>query len=118
MASEVAVPTSLIAIGCIVLFIAFLGCCGAIRENAGMTMCYSVIMLMLLIVKVVLIFGVWINKDQIINGMGRIIDEAWESSRNQPAIFESIEKSVCILKFHYSFIHYLFIFISECLISV
>lgn len=101
MASEVAVPTSLIAIGSIVLFIAFLGCCGAIRENAGMTMCYSVIMLMLLIVKVILIFGVWINKDQIINGMGHIIDETWESSRNQPAVFESIEKSVRILKFTY-----------------
>lgn len=95
MPSQVAVPTCLILFGGIVLFIAFLGCCGAIRENSCMMMCYSVIMLMLLILKVILIVGVWVNKDKISDGLGNIIQEAWDSSKNDPDLFASIEKSVC-----------------------
>ena len=37
-------PTFLIAVGCIIFFVAFFGCCGAIKENHCMTLTFAVLM--------------------------------------------------------------------------
>ncbi|KAM7344565.1 tetraspanin 42Ee isoform 1-T2 [Cochliomyia hominivorax] len=90
---EVAVPMCLITIGSIVVFISFLGCCGAIREDVCMTMCYAVFMLILLILQLVLVVLVWTNKEKITSVMGEVIDRAWERESREAGFFEAIQKS-------------------------
>jgi CD63 antigen len=51
--SELAVPSKLfIVVGVVVFIIAFLGCCGAVRENHCMMMTYSVLIALILILEV------------------------------------------------------------------
>ncbi|XP_023291914.2 23 kDa integral membrane protein [Lucilia cuprina] len=90
---QAAVPICLITIGSIVVFISFLGCCGAIREDVCMTMCYAVFMLILLILQLVLIVLLWTNKDKITNLMGEVIDKTWEREAREAGVFEAIQKS-------------------------
>lgn len=91
---QAAVPICLITIGSIVVFIAFLGCCGAIREDVCMTMCYAVFMLLLLILQLILVVLLWTNKDKITSVMGDVIDKAWERESREAGFFEAIQKSV------------------------
>lgn len=91
---QAAFPIGLITIGSIVLFISFLGCCGAIREDVCMTMCYAVFMLILLILQLVLVVMLWINKEKIIDGMDNIIEKAWAQESRESGVFEAIQKSV------------------------
>lgn len=91
---QAAVPIGLITIGSIVLFIAFLGCCGAIREDVCMTMCYAVVMLILLIIQLIVVVLIWTNKEKITAAMGEVIDRAWEQEARQTGVFETIQKSL------------------------
>jgi len=51
--SELAVPSKLfIVVGVVVFIIAFLGCCGAVRENHCMMMTYSVLIALILVLEV------------------------------------------------------------------
>ncbi|XP_063699897.1 CD63 antigen-like [Culicoides brevitarsis] len=45
------VPSLLIAIGSIIFFIAFFGCCGAIKENYCMTLTFSILLILVFILE-------------------------------------------------------------------
>jgi len=91
---QAALPIVTITICSIVVFIAFLGCCGAIRESVCMTMSYSVFLLILLILQSVIVVNLYLYKDEFLNSMSKFIDMAWEQELKEPGIFESIQQSV------------------------
>ncbi|XP_017078453.2 23 kDa integral membrane protein [Drosophila eugracilis] len=88
-------PIALISLGSIVVFISFLGCCGAIRESVCMTMSYAVFLLILLILQLTLIVLLFMNKGKFENAMGNVIEKAWESDTAQEGgVFDAIQESL------------------------
>ncbi|EDV35866.1 uncharacterized protein Dana_GF12682 [Drosophila ananassae] len=87
-------PIVLISIGSIVVFISFLGCCGAIRESVCMTMSYAVFLLILLIVQLTLVVLLFTNKEKFNTAMGDVIDKAWQSDRGRGGVFDALQKSL------------------------
>ncbi|XP_020815641.1 23 kDa integral membrane protein [Drosophila serrata] len=87
-------PIVLISLGSIVVFISFLGCCGAIRESVCMTMSYAVFLLILLILQLTLVVLLFTNKDKFDSAMGDVIDKAWESDQGRGGVFDAIQKSL------------------------
>lgn len=110
---QAVLPIMLITLGFIVVFIAFLGCCGAIRESVCMTMCYAVFLLILLIIQLTVVVLLWTNKDKFNIAMGQVIDRAWESRNKEPTVFEAIQVSVSMLVvFNYAIVRF-----NICLLS-
>jgi len=62
-------PILIIVIGCIVFFIAFMGCCGTIRESKCMMMTYATVLLILLIAEVALVVLFYTHQDQLKDAM-------------------------------------------------
>ncbi|XP_075165215.1 tetraspanin 42Ee [Haematobia irritans] len=91
---QAVLPIGMITLGSIVVFISFLGCCGAIREDVCMTMCYAVLMLVLLIIQLVIVVLLWTNKDKITNAMDQVIESAWQREARETGVFEAIQKSL------------------------
>lgn len=92
---QAAMPILLITIGSIVVFISFLGCCGAIRESVCMTMSYAVCLLILLILQLTIVVLLFTNKDKFDTAMGDVIDKAWESRESREGgVFDAIQKSL------------------------
>ncbi|KAH8372826.1 hypothetical protein KR009_005682, partial [Drosophila setifemur] len=87
-------PIVLISIGSIVVFISFLGCCGAIRESVCMTMSYAVFLLILLILQLTLVVLLFTKKDKLDNAMGEVIEKAWDSDQGRGGVFDAIQKSL------------------------
>ncbi|XP_016958559.1 23 kDa integral membrane protein [Drosophila biarmipes] len=88
-------PIVLISLGSIVVFISFLGCCGAIRESVCMTMSYAVFLLILLILQLTLVVLLFTNKDKFEDAMGKVIENAWKSDTVQEeGVFDAIQKSL------------------------
>ncbi|EDV59748.1 23 kDa integral membrane protein [Drosophila erecta] len=88
-------PLILISLGSIVVFISFLGCCGAIRESVCMTMSYAVFLLILLILQLTLVVLLFTNKEEFNNAMGKVIENAWKSDTAQEGgVFDAIQKSL------------------------
>jgi len=88
-------PIILITLGSIVVFISFLGCCGAIRESVCMTMSYAVCLLVLLILQMTIVVLLFTNKDKFNTAMGDVIDKAWESRESREGgVFDAIQGSV------------------------
>jgi len=58
-------PILIIVIGCIVFFIAFMGCCGTIRESKCMMMTYATVLLILLIAEVALVVLFYTHQDEL-----------------------------------------------------
>lgn len=88
-------PIVLISLGSIVVFISFLGCCGAIRESVCMTMSYAVCLLVLLILQLTVVVLLFTNKDKFNASMGEVIDKAWASREvQQGGVFDALQKSV------------------------
>jgi len=58
-------PIVLWVIGGIILFIAFMGCCGTLRESKCMMMTYSTFLGIILILEVALAVGIYMNQDDI-----------------------------------------------------
>ncbi|XP_047998028.1 leukocyte surface antigen CD53-like [Leguminivora glycinivorella] len=54
-------PIAAMAVGSIVFFVAFLGCCGAIKKSNGVLVTYSIIMILLLVLTVALATIVFID---------------------------------------------------------
>ena len=44
-------PVLLVVVGCIIFFVTFFGCCGAIKEHHGMTLAFSVFLALILIIE-------------------------------------------------------------------
>lgn len=92
---QAVLPIILITLGSIVVFISFLGCCGAIRESVCMTMSYAVFLLILLILQLTVVVLLFTNKDKFNSAMGDVIDKAWASREaQQGGVFDAIQKSV------------------------
>ncbi|KAH8319591.1 hypothetical protein KR074_001694, partial [Drosophila pseudoananassae] len=87
-------PIVLISVGSIVVFISFLGCCGAIRESVCMTMSYAIFLLILLILQLTLVVLLFTNKEKFNTAMGEVIDKSWESDRGRGGVFDAIQKSL------------------------
>ncbi|XP_063625056.1 23 kDa integral membrane protein-like [Cydia splendana] len=58
-------PIATMVVGSIVFFIAFLGCCGAIRESNCMLVTYSIFMIVLMVLKIALATIVFVNADSL-----------------------------------------------------
>ncbi|KAH8299702.1 hypothetical protein KR044_004938, partial [Drosophila immigrans] len=88
-------PIGLITLGSIVVFISFLGCCGAIRESVCMTMTYAVFLLVLLILQLTLIVLLFTHKDSYENAMGKVIDNAWENrDKGEGGVYNGMERAL------------------------
>ncbi|XP_034478379.1 leukocyte surface antigen CD53 [Drosophila innubila] len=88
-------PIVLITIGSIVVFISFLGCCGAIRESVCMTMSYAVCLLVLLILQLTIVVLLFTHKDKFNMAMGEVIDKAWESRESRKGgVFDAIQTTL------------------------
>ncbi|EDW01551.1 GH21499 [Drosophila grimshawi] len=92
---QAALPIIMITLGSVVVFISFLGCCGAIRESVCMTMSYAVCLLILLILQLTIVVLLFTNKEKFDTAMGDVIDKAWESREaREGGVFDAIQKSL------------------------
>ncbi|XP_055858693.1 23 kDa integral membrane protein-like [Episyrphus balteatus] len=85
------IPVGLIVFGSVVLLISFLGCCGAIRESYCMSMTYSVALLVLLIAQLVGVVYFWVDKQNFVNSMGKIVDKAWEERTSRADFMDALQ---------------------------
>ncbi|XP_023037901.1 23 kDa integral membrane protein [Drosophila willistoni] len=76
----------ILTLGCLIFVVAFLGCCGAIRENACFLTTYSVIMLVLLISQLILIIFVWVEHVQIGQSLEKIVETIWDQRKSSDGI--------------------------------
>lgn len=56
-------PIGMMVVGGIILFIAFMGCCGTVRESKCMMMTYATLLTILLIAEVAIAVGIYMYKD-------------------------------------------------------
>ncbi|KAK9504562.1 hypothetical protein O3M35_010870 [Rhynocoris fuscipes] len=75
------VSISLIVIGVLVFLIAFLGCCGAIKESNCMLNTYAVILCVLLIVQVALGITAFVYKNNLESEMDKLVVQAFEDPK-------------------------------------
>uniref|UniRef100_A0A1A9Z7J0 Tetraspanin n=1 Tax=Glossina pallidipes TaxID=7398 RepID=A0A1A9Z7J0_GLOPL len=87
------VPIVILVLGCIIFVIAFLGCCGAIRENACCTMTYSVIMLTLFICQLALVIFIWQQRVQILDKMDDVIIKIWDQRHTDQKVMDALQIS-------------------------
>ncbi|XP_060810785.1 CD63 antigen isoform X1 [Amyelois transitella] len=88
-------PWLFIIIGAIMFFIAFFGCCGAIRESHCMVVTYAIFLLVIIILQVVLAVLLFVYGGSIKNEMEHTIDTMFKNRGENEAsvkVFESIEK--------------------------
>ncbi|XP_072929718.1 leukocyte surface antigen CD53-like [Epargyreus clarus] len=83
-------PITAMVVGGIVFLIAFFGCCGAIRESNCMLVSYSICMLLLMIAKITLATLIFVKLDDLVDGVGKWLDEAFQRDREA---FHEIEKT-------------------------
>ncbi|CAH0686053.1 unnamed protein product [Spodoptera exigua] len=86
---QIAPITSMI-VGGIVFFIAFFGCCGAIRESNCMLVTYSIFMLLLMIIKLTLAILIFVKLDNVVSEVPLWLREAFQKDR---VSFQAIEKT-------------------------
>jgi CD63 antigen len=67
-------PVLLVVVGCIIFFITFFGCCGAIKEHHGMTIAFSVLLALILVVELGAGIASYAFRDQV----GSIIEHNME----------------------------------------
>lgn len=72
-------PILMIVVGAVIFFIAFMGCCGIIRESKCMMITYAVFLLILLVAEIAIAVGIATHQDQMKSaleeGMLKSIDE-------------------------------------------
>jgi len=73
------IPSFLIAIGAIIFFIAFFGCCGAIKENYWMTLIFSILLVLVFILELSAGISGYVLRNQTIN----LVDDALTTSMKQ-----------------------------------
>lgn len=86
---QIAPITSMI-VGGIVFFIAFFGCCGAIRESNCMLVTYSIFMLLLMIIKLTLAILIFVKLDDVVSKVPLWLNEAFKQDQ---VSFQAIEKT-------------------------
>ncbi|KAL5287327.1 CD63.2 family protein [Megaselia abdita] len=84
-------PIVAICLGSVVFIIAFLGCCGALRENNCMTMTYSFLLLALLVCQIVFVVMVWVYQSQLLVEFDNAFNLAWKQRNDDPAVMDSFQ---------------------------
>ncbi|XP_026332455.1 CD63 antigen-like [Hyposmocoma kahamanoa] len=84
-------PVSSIVLGSLVFFVAFFGCCGAIRENNCMLVTYSIFMLILMILKITLATLIFVNLDGVLNQIPQFLKDSFNKD---PQAFHDLESSL------------------------
>jgi len=87
------IPICILVLGCVIFIIAFLGCCGAIRENACCTMTYSVFMLILFLCQLALIIFVWTQHDKFLAQMNTIVAKVWAQHKTDQKVMDALQIS-------------------------
>lgn len=87
------IPIAIIAIGCIIFIISFVGCCGAIRENTCLTMTYSVFMIVLFVLQMIMVVYIWIHREYFLSVMNKIVDRAWEERHEKGHYMDVFQSS-------------------------
>ncbi|KAJ8719852.1 hypothetical protein PYW08_012027 [Mythimna loreyi] len=86
---EVAPVTSMV-VGGIVFFIAFFGCCGAIRESNCMLVTYAIFMLLLMAIKLTMAILIFVKLDNVVAEVPKWLNEAFQKDR---VAFQAIEQT-------------------------
>ncbi|XP_037946577.1 23 kDa integral membrane protein-like [Teleopsis dalmanni] len=87
------VPIVIVVLGCVVFIIAFLGCCGAIRENSCCTMTYSVFMFVLFLCQLALIIYVWCEREKFLADMKVVVSKIWEQRQTDQKVMDALQLS-------------------------
>ena len=61
----VTAPTILIVVGCVIFVLAFLGCCGAVRENHCMVMAFGVLLFIVFVVEIAGGITAYVNRNEL-----------------------------------------------------
>ncbi|CAH1636716.1 unnamed protein product [Spodoptera littoralis] len=83
-------PITSMVVGGIVFFIAFFGCCGAIRESNCMLVTYSIFMLLLMIIKLTLAILIFVKLDEVVAKVPFWLNESFKQDM---VSFQAIEKT-------------------------
>lgn len=62
---------------------------------------YSVIMLALFVLQVLLVLYIWIQRDELLNGMSTLVNEAWKQRKTNSAM-DTIQISVSVFKLNFT----------------
>ncbi|KAH8415986.1 hypothetical protein KR222_006083 [Zaprionus bogoriensis] len=84
----------ILILGCIIFLVAFIGCCGAIRENSCALSTYSIIMLGLFLCQLALIIYVWVNHVQIRESLDKVVQKVWEQRNTDKLLIDTMQKSL------------------------
>ena len=57
-------PVLLVVVGCIVFFVTFFGCCGAVKENHCMTVTFSVLLALIFLLELGAGIGAYMMRDE------------------------------------------------------
>lgn len=79
------VPTAVIAIGCFIFIVSFIGCCGAMQGNICLLETYSIFMMVLVLFQVMLACFILLFIDDIQKDSGRSYTKLWRSRAFSPS---------------------------------
>ncbi|XP_055920654.1 23 kDa integral membrane protein-like [Eupeodes corollae] len=85
------IPICIIVIGCIISIIAFIGCCGAIRENTCLTIIYAVVMLVLFVLQIIIVLYIWLEQESFLNTMNSIVNKAWTTRHENGRLMDVLQ---------------------------
>ena len=57
-------PVLLVVVGCIIFFVTFFGCCGAVKENHCMTVTFSVLLALIFLLELGAGIGAYMMRDE------------------------------------------------------
>ncbi|GBP33913.1 23 kDa integral membrane protein [Eumeta japonica] len=84
-----AAPVLSMVVGGVVFFIAFLGCCGALRESRCMLITYASFMLVLMIAKVALAVLIFVHMSDLESSVNQVLNDAFAAQNQEP--FNALE---------------------------
>ncbi|XP_033231067.1 CD63 antigen-like [Belonocnema kinseyi] len=90
------VPNLLIAVGVIIFFIAFFGCCGAVRENYCMVVTFATLMVLVFILELsagIAGYGLRSSASQVITGKMKENMNSYNSSKETAAIWDKLQQN-------------------------
>lgn len=87
------VAITILVLGCFIFLVAFMGCCGAIREDTCCMTTYSIIMLGLFLGQIALIVFVWIKRPDILNYINQVELKIWQQHTTDQTVMDVLQKS-------------------------
>lgn len=77
----VTAPTILIVVGVIIFVLAFLGCCGAIRENYCMIMTFGILLFLVFVIEIAGGITAYVNRSELENVLKQNMDSSIEQAK-------------------------------------